>query len=95
MQNCPLDESTPWTIHDYISSFPSYMRSGVSVKLGVGYTDPVSIFCPRTTIKALTDSAHLLYSVCVNNLHSRSLAAKLHEVHEDIYAEAQRHFCII
>jgi hypothetical protein len=40
--NSPLDLSTPWTVHEYMSSFPSYQRTGTAVKLGVGYTDPVS-----------------------------------------------------
>ena len=35
--NSPLDLSTPWTIHDYMSTFPSYQRTGMAVKLGVGY----------------------------------------------------------
>ena len=41
--NSAFDQSTPWTIHEYMSSFPSYKRNGIAIKLGVGYTDPVSI----------------------------------------------------
>ena len=42
--NSPLDLSTPWTIDSYMSTFPSYQRSGMAVKLGVGYLSPVSIY---------------------------------------------------
>ena len=42
VHNSYLDASTPWSIHEYMSSFPSYQRTGTTVKLGVGYTNPVS-----------------------------------------------------
>lgn len=42
--NTPLsdDLSAPWTIHDYMCGFPTYRRTATAVKLGVGYTAPVS-----------------------------------------------------
>ena len=39
VQNCSIDASTPWSIHEYMSSFPSYQRTGTAVKLGVGYIE--------------------------------------------------------
>lgn len=42
----PLDLSTltPWTVHEYMNSFPSYRRTGIAVKLGVGYIPSVSFW---------------------------------------------------
>ena len=34
----PINESTKWSIHEYMSTFPSFTRTGTAIKLGVGYT---------------------------------------------------------
>lgn len=52
--NSPVDLSTPWTIDGYMSTFPSYQRSRITIKLGVGrYTSSVStiIICWIVTVQ--------------------------------------------